>query len=84
MLTEDRLDGLNKNMRDWDASFYGRAFNSWCRNSGMPTIDYPEGTLPFPLPLIPSTTAILTMKKQQTNTSSKSPASTQARASSTP
>ncbi|ODM19346.1 hypothetical protein SI65_05964 [Aspergillus cristatus] len=38
----DWLDGLNKNMRDWDVAYYGRAFNSWCRNSGMPPIDYPE------------------------------------------
>ncbi|EYE94732.1 putative trehalose synthase (Ccg-9) [Aspergillus ruber CBS 135680] len=38
----DWLDGLNKNMSDWDAAFYGRAFNSWCRNSGMPAINHPE------------------------------------------
>ena len=31
-------------MRDWDYAFYGRCFNSWCRDAGMPTIDYPEGT----------------------------------------
>lgn len=34
---------MNKTMRDWDLAFYGRAFNSSCRNLGMPTIDYPEG-----------------------------------------
>lgn len=38
-----RLDGLNKNMRDWDTAFYGRVFNSWCRSVSMPTIDYPDG-----------------------------------------
>ncbi|KAI9928972.1 hypothetical protein ASPWEDRAFT_104285 [Aspergillus wentii DTO 134E9] len=38
----DWLDGLNKNMRDWDTAFYGRVFNGSCRNSGMPTIDWPE------------------------------------------
>lgn len=40
---KSRLDGLNKPMRDWDYAFYGRCFNSWCRDAGMPTIDYPEG-----------------------------------------
>ncbi|KAF9893018.1 hypothetical protein FE257_012429 [Aspergillus nanangensis] len=38
----DWLDGLNKHMRNWDVAFYGRIFNSICRNSGMPTIDYPD------------------------------------------
>ncbi|KAE8146365.1 hypothetical protein BDV25DRAFT_162660 [Aspergillus avenaceus] len=38
----DWLDGLNKNMREWDVAYYGRVFNSSCRNSGMPTIDFPE------------------------------------------
>ncbi|KAF7588160.1 hypothetical protein BBP40_006097 [Aspergillus hancockii] len=38
----DWLDGLNKHMRDWDIAYYGRVFNSYCRNSGMPTIDFPE------------------------------------------
>ncbi|KAL2008266.1 hypothetical protein VTN00DRAFT_8248 [Thermoascus crustaceus] len=38
----DWLDGLNKNMRDWDAAFYGRVFNADCRNSGMPTINCPD------------------------------------------
>jgi len=42
-LTLDRLDGLNKNMRDWDVAFYGRVFNADCRNSGMPTINFPDG-----------------------------------------
>ncbi|KAL2803402.1 hypothetical protein BJX63DRAFT_74960 [Aspergillus granulosus] len=37
----DWLDGLNKNMTDWDIAFYGRHFNSLVRNSGMPVIDYP-------------------------------------------
>ncbi|OJK05086.1 hypothetical protein ASPACDRAFT_21370 [Aspergillus aculeatus ATCC 16872] len=38
----DWLDGLNKNMQDWDVAFYGRIFNSMCRNSGMLTINFPE------------------------------------------
>ncbi|PLB52794.1 UDP-Glycosyltransferase/glycogen phosphorylase [Aspergillus steynii IBT 23096] len=38
----DWLDGLNKHMRDWDVAYYGRSFNATCRNSGMPTIDYPK------------------------------------------
>ncbi|RAL15353.1 putative trehalose synthase (Ccg-9) [Aspergillus homomorphus CBS 101889] len=38
----DWLDGLNKNMQEWDVAFYGRIFNSMCRNSGMLTINFPE------------------------------------------
>ncbi|RAL01741.1 putative trehalose synthase (Ccg-9) [Aspergillus ibericus CBS 121593] len=38
----DWLDGLNKNMREWDVAFYGRVFNSVCRNSGTMTINYPQ------------------------------------------
>ncbi|PWY84473.1 trehalose synthase (Ccg-9) [Aspergillus sclerotioniger CBS 115572] len=38
----DWLDGLNKNMREWDVAFYGRVFNSVCRNSGTLTINYPQ------------------------------------------
>ncbi|KXG48776.1 Glycosyl transferase, family 1 [Penicillium griseofulvum] len=38
----DWLDGLNKNMRDWDVAHYGRIFNSACRNADMPTIQWPE------------------------------------------
>ncbi|KAL4810360.1 hypothetical protein BDV18DRAFT_130840 [Aspergillus unguis] len=38
----DWLDGLNKNMRNADIAYYGRVFNSWARNSGMPVIDFPE------------------------------------------
>ncbi|KKK18881.1 putative trehalose synthase (Ccg-9) [Aspergillus rambellii] len=37
----DWLDGLNKNMREWDTAYYGRVFNATVRNSGMPVIDYP-------------------------------------------
>ncbi|KAL2860308.1 hypothetical protein BJX68DRAFT_82519 [Aspergillus pseudodeflectus] len=37
----DWLDGLNKNMKDWDNAYYGRFFNSLVRNTGMPVIDYP-------------------------------------------
>ncbi|KAL4979358.1 hypothetical protein BDW66DRAFT_157544 [Aspergillus desertorum] len=37
----DWLDGLNKNMRNEDIAYYGRIFNSWGRNSGMPVIDHP-------------------------------------------
>jgi hypothetical protein len=47
MLTKLRLDGLNKNMRDWDIAFYGRIFNATCRYADMPTIQYPEGNYPF-------------------------------------
>ncbi|KAJ6018918.1 hypothetical protein N7522_000985 [Penicillium canescens] len=38
----DWLDGLNKNMRDWDVAHYGRVFNAACRNAEMPPIKYPE------------------------------------------
>ncbi|PLB40797.1 putative trehalose synthase (Ccg-9) [Aspergillus candidus] len=38
----DWLDGLNKHMHDWDVAFYGRNFNAVCRNSGMPTINFPD------------------------------------------
>ncbi|KAI3185302.1 hypothetical protein DTO027I6_9818 [Penicillium roqueforti] len=39
----DWLDGLNKTMRDWDTAFYGRVFNHCCRDTGMPTLNYPDG-----------------------------------------
>ncbi|KAJ5684151.1 uncharacterized protein N7477_000496 [Penicillium maclennaniae] len=38
----DWLDGLNKNMRDWDVAHYGRHFSAACRNAGMPIIQYPD------------------------------------------
>lgn len=38
-----RLDGLNKDMRDWDVAHYGRIFNAACKNAEMPIIQYPEG-----------------------------------------
>ncbi|OOQ87887.1 Trehalose phosphorylase [Penicillium brasilianum] len=38
----DWLDGLNKNMRDWDVAHYGRIFNAACRNAEMPTIQHPD------------------------------------------
>ncbi|GLB09741.1 hypothetical protein AtubIFM57258_005668 [Aspergillus tubingensis] len=38
----DWLDGLNKNMREEDVAYYGRVFNSVCRNSGMMTLNYPH------------------------------------------
>ncbi|KAJ9487773.1 hypothetical protein VN97_g5535 [Penicillium thymicola] len=38
----DWLDGLNKNMQDWDIAHYGRVFNAACRNADMPTIQWPE------------------------------------------
>jgi hypothetical protein len=41
----DWLDGLNKNMKDWDNAYYGRVFNSLVRNTGMPVIDYPAGEI---------------------------------------
>jgi hypothetical protein len=47
VLTQLRLDGLNKNMRDWDIAFYGRMFNAACRNLDMPMIQYPEGNYPY-------------------------------------
>ncbi|KAJ5290121.1 uncharacterized protein N7443_010374 [Penicillium atrosanguineum] len=40
--TTDWLDGLNKNMREWDVAHYGRIFNAACRNAGMPIIQYPD------------------------------------------
>ncbi|KAK5800552.1 hypothetical protein VI817_002764 [Penicillium citrinum] len=38
----DWLDGLNKNMRDWDVAHYGRIFNAACKNADMTTIQYPD------------------------------------------
>ncbi|KAJ5561887.1 hypothetical protein N7461_000648 [Penicillium sp. DV-2018c] len=38
----DWLDGLNKNMRDWDVAFYGRMFNRCCKDSETAIIDYPN------------------------------------------
>ncbi|KAJ3454110.1 hypothetical protein MRS44_018004 [Fusarium solani] len=38
----DWLDGLTKPMSDWDISYYGRIFNSQCREQYMPTIRFPE------------------------------------------
>jgi hypothetical protein len=38
-----RLDGLNKNMREWDVAHYGRIFNTACKLADMTTISYPEG-----------------------------------------
>ncbi|CAG8086961.1 unnamed protein product [Penicillium olsonii] len=40
--TTDWLDGLNKNMRDWDVAHYGRLFNAACRNSDMPVVHQPD------------------------------------------
>jgi glycosyltransferase involved in cell wall biosynthesis len=37
----DWLDGLNKEMREWDTAFYGRQFNHMCKDSEMPIIEYP-------------------------------------------
>lgn len=39
----DWLDGLNKPMTDWITSYYGRIFNSKCRERYMPNIAFPEG-----------------------------------------
>jgi hypothetical protein len=39
-----RLDGLNKNMDDWDVGYYGRLFNAKCREIGMTAINFPQGT----------------------------------------
>ncbi|KAJ5953172.1 hypothetical protein N7454_000068 [Penicillium verhagenii] len=38
----DWLDGLNKNMRDWDVAHYGRIFNAACKLADMAPISYPE------------------------------------------
>ncbi|KAJ5301700.1 UDP-Glycosyltransferase/glycogen phosphorylase [Penicillium antarcticum] len=38
----DWLDGLNKPMEDWSTSYYGRLFNSKCRERYMPNIAFPE------------------------------------------
>ncbi|CRG86342.1 trehalose synthase (Ccg-9), putative [Talaromyces islandicus] len=38
----DWLDGLNKTMSDWDVAFYGRLFNTICRNTQLPTINFPD------------------------------------------
>ena len=47
MLMRCRLDGLNKNMSDFDITFYGREFNSLCRSFETPTLNYPDGILSF-------------------------------------
>jgi hypothetical protein len=39
----DLLDGLNKPMTDWITSYYGRIFNSKCRERYMPNIAFPDG-----------------------------------------
>ncbi|KAL2872556.1 UDP-Glycosyltransferase/glycogen phosphorylase [Aspergillus lucknowensis] len=38
----DWLDGLNKPMTDWVTSYYGRIFNSKCRERYMPNIAFPD------------------------------------------
>ncbi|PCG93399.1 Glycosyl transferase, family 1 [Penicillium occitanis (nom. inval.)] len=38
----DWLDGLNKPMTDWITSYYGRIFNSKCRERYMPNIAFPN------------------------------------------
>ncbi|KAF7125712.1 hypothetical protein CNMCM5793_002005 [Aspergillus hiratsukae] len=38
----DWLDGLNKSMTDWTASYYGRIFNSKCREQFMTNIMFPD------------------------------------------
>ncbi|KAJ5666494.1 uncharacterized protein N7477_008942 [Penicillium maclennaniae] len=38
----DWLDGLNKPMTDWCTCYYGRVFNSTCRERYMPNIAFPE------------------------------------------
>ncbi|KAJ5589891.1 hypothetical protein N7450_003863 [Penicillium hetheringtonii] len=38
----DWLDGLNKPMTDWIISYYGRIFNSECRQRYMPNIAFPD------------------------------------------
>lgn len=39
----DWLDGLNKPMSEWIISYYGRIFNSKCRERYMPNIAFPDG-----------------------------------------
>jgi hypothetical protein len=39
----DWLDGLNKSMTDWTASYYGRIFNSKCREQFMTNVMFPDG-----------------------------------------
>jgi hypothetical protein len=31
-------------MDDWDVGYYGRLFNTKCREIGMTTINFPQGT----------------------------------------
>lgn len=38
----ERLDGLNKDMRDWDNDFYLHYFGQECRNHSMPELAYPS------------------------------------------
>ncbi|SLM41097.1 Glycosyl transferase, family 1 [Lasallia pustulata] len=40
--TTDWLDGLNKDMRDWDNDFYLHYFGQECRNHSMPELAYPS------------------------------------------
>jgi alpha,alpha-trehalose phosphorylase (configuration-retaining) len=49
----DWLDGLNKPMTDWITSYYGRIFNSKCRERYMPNIAFPNGGW-FPRALHPT------------------------------
>ncbi|KAJ5368974.1 uncharacterized protein N7496_008734 [Penicillium cataractarum] len=37
-----RLDGLNKEMREYDTAFYGCQFNQLCRDAEMTVVQYPD------------------------------------------
>lgn len=37
-----RLDGLNKNMQDWDVKYYLHTLRQTCRAQGLPQLAYPE------------------------------------------
>ena len=38
----DRLDGLNKDMQDWDLQYYFHILRQTCQTQGLPQLDFPS------------------------------------------